>query len=355
MSTEKNSNIIGDDEYLLSNVPEVPLWNETFACLIGDPVSGLSSNFYIGSWWGRPDTLRQMIHIQLPGDRALFAKNYELRPRGGYPSAAGLSMEPIGQGQIRYSYDGPMDLRKTSEVSQNGVGSGPTVRAKFDFIFSSKLPIWDLHATDPHSDDKDVMFPGGHMEQLGKMSGSLEFDGESVTVDGGPTIRDHSRGVRDFSKHHSHIWVNAQFPSGWGFYTFIAKVPGESAEAVNAAALIRDGNVIPATLETDGMLMPGSDIWAPFDLILRPTGLEPVRIRASRLWNCFQIGMFEPADVFWGVPSGAHDHRAMWALEQSCEFESNQEAGIGHVERCNRDIVVDDKWRSMCTPEKIAR
>lgn len=355
MSEIKYRNIIADDNSLVPVVPDVPLWNETMICTSDDPVTGISSSFYIGRWWGKPTTLRQMVTFLLPGDRGLFARNYGPCPKDGPPSVAGLTMEPIGPCKIRYTYDGPMELRKQSKVAQDGVGTGPSVRVEMDFTFSSKLPIWDMHANDTHGDEGDLMFPGGHMEQLGGVSGTVKFNGETITIKDSPTIRDHSRGVRDFIRHHFHLWINCQFPSGWGFCGFRANVRGQSEPAMNTAALMKDGKVIPAMLETNGQTVPGSDIWQPFEVTLKPEGMKPIHIKVVRLWQCYHIGMYDPADVYWGAPACADDPKATWSMEQAMEVRVDGETGFGHLERCNRDIVVDDHWRSMCVPGKMDR
>ena len=280
-------------------------------------------------------------------------------PKAGYfPFRIGvmqLTMEPIGPCKIRYTYDGPMELRKQSKVAQDGVGTGPSVRVEMDFTFSSKLPIWDMHANDTHGDEGDLMFPGGHMEQLGGVSGTVKFNGETITIKDSPTIRDHSRGVRDFIRHHFHLWINCQFPSGWGFCGFRANVRGQSEPAMNTAALMKDGKVIPAMLETNGQTVPGSDIWQPFEVTLKPEGMKPIHIKVVRLWQCYHIGMYDPADVYWGAPACADDPKATWSMEQAMEVRVDGETGFGHLERCNRDIVVDDHWRSMCVPGKMDR
>lgn len=351
----KYSNVIGDDDHLVTELPGVPMWNETMAGMFNDPKTSISACLYLGRWWGEPTMLRQMIAFLLPGDRALFSKNYGRPTNPPVASAGGFTMEPLGDGRIRYSYDGPMDLRKQSEVASNGLGTGPTVRVTFEFIFSSDMPIWDLHATDPHDDHQDLMFPGGHMEQLGRISGTLSFEGETHIIDAAPTIRDHSRGVRNWSTHQSHVWINGQFPSGWGFCCFRASIVGKPGFALNSAALFKDGRIYGATIETEGLTRPGSDIWAPFDIVLKPEGLDPITITVANMWQNYQLGMFEPADLYWGVPTCGPHPKAAWSNEQSGEFRCNGEVGYGHVERCNRDIVVDAHWRSMCTPEKLAR
>jgi len=352
----KYSNIIGDDDYLVSEVPDVPLWNETLAVMFADPKTSVSALFYLGRWWGKPTTLRQMLAFLLPGDRALYIKNYGPPQQGKVPSAAGLTMEPLGDGRIHLTFDGPMELRKQSDVARYGMGTGPTVRAEVDMIFSSTMPIWDLHATDPHEEEKDLMFPGGHMEQLGKVTGTLKFDGEVVQIDQAPTVRDHSRGVRNWSTHHSHVWINGQFPSGWGFCCFRGSIVGQPGYAMNSAALFKDGKIIGATVETEGLTHPGSDIWKPFDLILKPEGQSSIKIHVANMWNCYQLGMYEPADIYFGIPTSSADSDiATWSLEQSGEFHCDGEIGFGWVERSNRDIGVDDHWRSMCTAEKISR
>ena len=61
-----------------------------------------------------------------------------------------------------------------------------------------------------------------------------------------------------------------------------------------------------------------------------------------------------PADVYFGVPTGQGDPKALWCLEQSMDIHAEGEVGAGHVERCHRDIVVDANWRGMVTPERIA-
>lgn len=356
MANSKYSNIIADDDLMVADVPDVPMWNETMAGMFTDAKTSVSALLYLGRWWGEPTTLRQMVAFMLPGDRALYAKNYGRQPEARLPSAANLTMKPLGDGRIHYTFDGPMDLRKQSDVAANGLGTGPTVRVKADIIFASDKPIWDLHATDPHDTENDLMFPGGHMEQMGKFTGYMEFEGERFEFNEAYGVRDHSRGVRNWSTHHSHVWINGQFPSGLAFNCFRASIVGQPGYALNSAVIIRDGKMTGATIETEGLTKPGSDIWAPFEIVLKPDdGSTPVTIKVTKLWNCYQLGMYEPADLHFGAPTTVADPKSAWSLEQGGELSCDGEVGYGHVERCNREIVVDDHWRAMCTPEKIAR
>lgn len=341
---------IGQDDYL-ADAPDTPLWNEAMAVMIADAATGITACLYVSRWWREPTVLRHMISIMLPGDRALFSRNYGRSPDGRLASIAGLTMQPLGDGRIRYTFDGPMDDRTQSETSQHGLGTGPTERVRFDLIFSSDLPVWELKSPGGHA---DTLFPGGHAEQLGQTNGLIHIGDETHELKDASTCRDHSRGVRNWSTHHSHVWLNAQFESGWGFCSFRSSTVGQAGYSLNAGVLFKDGESFPATIETEGLIRPGSDIWAPFDIRLVPQGHDPIEMHVARMWNCGQFGVYAPGDLYWGVPTGAPDPRAFWTLEQSGEYHALGEVGTGRVERCHSEILVDDHWRGMCTPEKIA-
>jgi hypothetical protein len=326
------------------------------AIMFGDPATGISSNIYIGRWWGEPTMLRQMLVFCLPDGRALFAKNYGRSPEGQLPSAAGLVMRPLEDGRIHCTFDGPMDLRRQSDYATHGLTSGPTVRVTIEMHFHSDFPIWDLHATDTdHDVKKNLMFPSGHMEQLGFVSGTLRFADEEYRIDKAPTVRDHSRGVRDWRTHQSHVWFNGQFPSGWGFCAFRAAIVGQEGHAMNSAALFRDGKVYPATIETDGLIVPGMDVRQPFTITLIPDGLDPIRIDVTGMFNHYVLGMHDPADLNWGVPSDPDDPATTWSNEQSAQLRCGDEIGYGHVERCNREVKLDDRWRAMFADDRLLR
>ena len=345
---------IGEDDYL-APVPDTPFWNEAMATMVADGATGISASLYISRWWGKPVIMRHMIAFLLPGNRAVFARNYGTPPDTRTPHVAGFEITPLGDGRIRYTYDGPMDLRRQSDVASYGLGSGPTVRVTFDLIFSSRLPVWDLQATHPSGHKTDPLFPGGHAEQLGQLDGIVTIDGATFELKRASTCRDHSRGVRDWSAHHSHMWLNTEFESGWGFCSFQSSVVGRPGIALNAAVLFKDGKTIPATMHTEGQLKPGDDIWRPFEIVLKPVGIDPIAIQVGDLWNCWPFGIYDPGDLYWGVPAGVPDPRAFWTTEQSGVFRVRGEIGYGRVERCNRDIIVDDLWRRSVSPDKFAR
>jgi hypothetical protein len=357
MNKEVYSNIIADDDQLTASIPDVPLWNETVMCMFEDTKTGISSLFYLGRWWGHPTTLRAMVCFMLPNDRAVFVRNYGPARDGLLPSAAGLTMTPNGDGTIHYTYKGPADIRKQSDVAKNGMGTGPSLLMEADFTFTPAFGMWDLHAMESHDhaaeEKADLMFPGGHMEQLGSMTGTVKIGDEVFRVENAYANRDHSRGVRDFIKHHSHIWIYGRFPSGWGFCSFRASTVGVPGYSMNTAVVFKDGKLFPGTIETEALHVPGSDIWKPFTFTLKANGLDPIQVNGSRLWNFYQLGMYHPSDLYWGVPTGKPNPAAYWSMEQSVDIVSSGEVGTGHIERCNRDVVVDDAWRSMCTPEKI--
>lgn len=336
--------IVGTADYLIEKIPDVPLWNETMATFFNDPVNGMTGQLYIGRWWGEPTTLRAMIAIAMPDDRIFFVRSYGRSPDPCLPSAAGLTMRPTDHGSFDFDFDGPMDLRSQAAVSRNGFGYGTTVRGTLKLRFTASFPIWEMHQDDGGGHVSDPMSPGGHKEQLGRITGTVQLGTETIHVANAYAVRDHSRGVRNYAGHTGHVWINGQFPSGWGFLALAAAVPGSTGLGFDKAIIYQDGNEMRASMKTYGAESYASNVWQPFDVDLVCDN-ETRKVQVAKFRNAFPLGLINPADPHWGVPVGMPD--ATWALEQSVELLCDGEIGFGHVERSNRAVVIDEHWRAM--------
>jgi hypothetical protein len=350
--------VLAGDEHLLETVPDVPMWSENYAFVATDPGQGITVVLSLGRWHDNPQMMRGMSVIALPDDRAIFARNFGFSPDGKTPCSGDLRIDVVEPGRVvEYVFDGPMCMQAQSAVAAHGLQPGPLRRGQLVLRFESDFPVWDLHgevSEDVPLEDRDVMFPAGHMEQQGRVSGHLAFADEEYRLNDVAATRDHSRGVRDFTRYQGHLWTQAQFPSGRQFNMFLGVAPRGSDVALTKACIFHEGRLYDAEAETDGVLSGGDDIWRPFSLTLQNDFLGEMKLQVRRLWHNFQFGFTVPADLFWGTQPYGRDADQFWAVEQSVEWECDGETGFGHLERGSRDHVVDEKWLAMSAPDLIA-
>lgn len=207
------------DECPLERRPTTPLWSENFALVFADAQSRTSALYSIGTWYHDPSVWRENLAVTLPDGRLAVTRNFGRNTKGAVVSAALSRFEIVQPDQtVRLSYDGPAWLHSLEEMLQTGLHNGKTSRITLDLTFDATAPMWDMHAA--HRADPTGIAGAMHIEQLGRVNGTLQLDGSLVDIRDAASCRDHSRGARDITNFRNHCWINGQFPSGRGFQLY---------------------------------------------------------------------------------------------------------------------------------------
>ncbi|MEO0030468.1 MAG: hypothetical protein RIS94_226 [Pseudomonadota bacterium] len=218
--------------------PDIANWSENF-CLAGfDPQSGVGFWFHMGRWRHDLTMFREMVIVRLPDGTVVAHRaigNARMAPDGpGGPHFAIRVVEP-GR-KLTYSFNGGV-MRVPARAMLDGiVGDGRRTPMTFDLTFESNADIWDLHKVGSLQD----FLPSGHIEQLGRLTGTFHIGGEAFAFDA-LVNRDHSLGARDNVDLHSHQWMQGYFENGVAFMLFDAKTRS-NGKVVFSEAIVYEGD-----------------------------------------------------------------------------------------------------------------
>jgi hypothetical protein len=241
-----------------------------------------------------------------------------------------------------------------TDLNTIGLQVGATGLVQFEFEFNSDQPIWDMHADRAQADTvwdaaANYNSPEGHIEQNGRLTGTLRCgNGEVYRIDAVAT-RDHSRGVRNLTRYKSHIWANGMFPSGRSFNIFTLKSHGFEGIAAGSSVAIVDGALhdIKLDLGSDAWLDSADRLFTPVTLRFDSDSLGRIEISTKKLINSVPLLLLFPADHYWSVPSQSRTKALTWVNEQKVNWRWDGEEGWGHMERGNsRFAATDREWLS---------
>jgi hypothetical protein len=343
------------DEFPLIPIPDQKYWGENYVVAFYDPDTGIGGMLSMGRWVIRNRLWRNMSYIALPNDRVLVSRNMGPGTDPKVPDSGVFRLEiPEPGRKLRYVFDGPMEERTMTDLNTVGLQVGATGLVQFDFEFVSDAPIWDMHAghgdaEKARSAEADFNSPDGHIEQNGRLRGTLTCgDGEIYSINAVAT-RDHSRGVRNMTRYKSHIWANGVFPSGRSFNIFSMKTQGFEGIAAGRSAAVVDGKLheIKLAADSQGWLNQPDQLFAPVTLSYESDTLGRLEISATKLINSVPLMLLFPADHYWSVPAQARAKNLTWVNEQKVVWRWDGEEGWGHMERGNaRFAATDPDWLS---------
>jgi len=342
-----------DEEYPVEVLPDRPLWGENYVLTYYDREADLGSLLSMGRWVLQPGIWRNMSYIALPNDRVLVSRNYGHSPDPRVADSGIFRLEVLEPGRrLRYTFDGPIEERTQTDLNTGGYRIGQNSPLRFELVFESELPIWDMHAAGLHEETENAAAnfnsPEGHVEQHGRISGTIVYgDGESYHLRDVPATRDHSRGIRNFTRYKGHIWGNGIFPGGRSFHIFTLKTQGFDGVATGRAAAIVNGRLhdIELASDTGGWLDAPGHLFAPFTMKFRSRTLGEFEVEAIELRSSVPLALTMPADHYWSVPTGSRVKNMTWVNEQKVIWRWDGEEGCGHIERGNsRFSATDPAW-----------
>ena len=347
------SKSIVNEEFPVESIPERPLWGENYVLTYYDRGADIGSLLSMGRWVLQPRIWRNMSYISLPNDRVLVSRNYGHSTDPRIADSGVFRLEVLEPGhRLRYVFDGPVEERTQTDLNTSGYRIGRNLPLSFELVFESDQPIWDMHAAGLHDEtenaDANFNSPEGHIEQHGRITGTIDYgDGESFRLRDVPATRDHSRGIRNFTRYKGHIWSNGIFPSGRGFHIFTLKTHGFDGVATGRAAAVVDGKLYDIELapDTGGWLDAPGQLFAPFTMKFRSKTLGNFEVDAIELRSSVPLALTMPADHYWSVPADSRTKNMTWVNEQKIIWRWDGEEGCGHIERGNsRFSSTDAAW-----------
>jgi hypothetical protein len=178
-------------------------WNESYYFSLYDKDNDILSFMRIGIKPNR--RMKELFCFFIMPDGALIGKKehegYALFPSF---SAGGLVFNIMRPEKLwRLSFNG--ELMKLS-----GATKTPTA-AFFDLVFETLNPVFDYReCVSGEKEAASKSIASEHLEQFGKITGSLSIDGKEYKING-LGERDHSWGVREWNAPKMWAWLNCQF------------------------------------------------------------------------------------------------------------------------------------------------
>ena len=265
--------------------------------------------------------------MALPDGRIAVARGFG-RNTGGAVVSASLSRYEIRAPDraVALAYDGPATCHTLEEMMQPGVGSGRTHRLRLTLDFAACAPTWDMHAA--HHADPTGIAGAMHIEQLGRVSGSVRLDGDELAIRDAVSCRDHSRGKRDISLFRNHCWINGVFPGGKGFQLYYFRMHGTDGPALSLATVIAEGAHHPAGIEHIELVDGPDDFGRDHSVVLQ-SSLGEMRIAVRQVLATLPLHMSAPFDPAFGVGRGSRGV----LFDEAVRMQCNGETGFGWCER----------------------
>lgn len=310
-------------------VLDIPNWSENFCLSSFDPKSGIGLWLHLGRWRHDLTLWRETIVVMLPDGTVTAHRGFgnALTCAAG-PGGSNFGVRVIEPGKrLDYLFSAGVRRVPNAELQTGLLADGPRERLAFKLSFSSTLPIWDLHKV---GDQQDFLGKG-HIEQLGRVSGTIEIGARKFQYNGMGN-RDHSMGARDSSTVGSHQWIQGLFDNGSGFLLYDAVIRGQAAAVFTEAVVYDNDRLYDAKLTYPWRIDDAAQATRPYSFELayeRGT----LKVDVVKFVNTAYLSYTGPNEIYVGVfPQPGK--KPLVLLEQSAQYQLNGEiSGHGHVER----------------------
>jgi hypothetical protein len=327
-------NLIEQELPLQAPFPELPHWSENY-CLAGhDPKSGIGFWLHLGRWRKDLGQWRETIIINLPDGNVIAHRSYgnALAAERG-PGGSNYCIRIVEKGRkLLYHFDGAARRVPSSRLKEGLMVDGPQERLRFELTFTSSADIWDLHKVGRKQD-----FLGtGHIEQIGRIEGSIEIAGETIAFSGKGN-RDHSMGPRDTPTLKSHQWLQGYFDNGVSFLVYDAVLRSQPKPVFCEAAVYEGDKLFDGRLTYEWRIDNAADAAKSYEFSIEYESGK-LAIRAERITATAYLSFTVPNDIYIGVyPAG---DPPLTLLEQSTILSLNGSVpGYGNFERTVPGVI----------------
>jgi hypothetical protein len=289
-------------EYPIAQIPEIPWWSENYALMAGDPEARISLFFGSGRWHGDPSVWRELICINLPDGRTIFAKGYGRNGDANGPGGAFAKLDVLDDGtRFRLTYDGPLWQGTNADLLAHGFRDGANRRGRVDLTFRGVAPIWRMSGkSEAEADIAGAL----HVEQIGEVNGTIAYDDREYRLVNAYSVRDHSRGPRQPSAYRASCWASGYCAgAGIGYHLYAMSLHGRDGGSMSNAVLIRDGALHPAEIVSVTLPESIAGVEALLRVVLRSEMGETIITASERIASTVS-GMIAPYDTVVGGRAG---------------------------------------------------
>ena len=315
-------------EDLVQPVPDgVEAWSENIFFFPFDYTQQIGIFSHMGRSFQDPHLWREVIHVLLPGGRALVSKSFGRRDDESETITGGNGLryeliEPFKRWHL--SFDGVARDTTRAALLAGASTDGRAVHLQFDLDAEFLYRPWSAATSKP----EDGGLAGGakqHFEQVARYTGTITIDGQVTELDA-KGFRDHSRGPRKFEARSGHTLLSGTFPSGLFVGMFETRAL-DGTPKFSQGFTVRDG--VPYDAEV--LRVPTyqrDDVPEDWTIVLRDDQGEELVIEGQPIDSVVQ-SIQAPNDLIQGLTGIKDEHHCI--LSPSW-LTCNGERGTGHLE-----------------------
>lgn len=289
-------------EYPAETFLDIPWWCENYALMSGDPNSRISVFYGSGRWHGDLSVWREIVAVNLPDGRTVFAKGFGRRGDDKGPGGAFAKLDVLEDGALfRLTYDGPMWQSTNAELLAHGFRDGATRRGRLDLSFRGVAPVWNMNGDSAAAAD---IAGALHVEQIGAVNGSFEFDGQTHALVDGYSIRDHSRGPRQPSAYLGSCWASGYCAgSRTGYHVYAMSLRDRDGVNMSNGVVVKGDRLYPAQVISVTVPDNLDGVQQLLRVVLRSELGDTTIVASERIANVV-TGMIAPYDTVVGGRAG---------------------------------------------------
>ncbi len=335
MNTDLTGGLDTAFEYVLTEPQTTPGMQEGINWWLWDDAGAfgmprLAAEAYAPNW----DNQQALINLIEPNRRLLrnweFGHAHKVHGPDGEASHFGCGglgfdcLEPFRRYRAKFfggAFEGTFD-----EMVQPNFKTQKLAGLSFDIEAEPIVPPWKQGTMSPEAGQRmasgaEAEFMGGErLEQLCRVKGTINFDGQERSFTGG-ALRVRRAGVRKIEGFRGHCWQSTVFPSGNAF-GYIAYPPRPDGQPSYNEGFVFLG---------EGELIPAKVIHAPWITDFRFSGEDVSLVLETANGKQYRIG----GESFGGMPSISSITAMPPLLQSIVHYEWDGEKAYGMMERSN--------------------
>ncbi len=237
-------NLKPEDDYTHELGPE-PNFNESMYFNFFDPAKSMGGFVRLGNR-ANEGRAEMTVCLYMPDGRVLFSFKRAPIDHNDAFDAGGLRFEVIEPTErLRTVYEGSvleLDDPKSMADPKSAFLESPKKKIVLDLEHRAVGPMYGK-AGDPDEQGREAenQFAKAHYEQHMGVTGTIEIDGETISIDG-YGLRDHSWGPRHWQAIESYEWLTMNFGEKLGAMISIVRRDADHVKA--GGVIMRDGELV---------------------------------------------------------------------------------------------------------------
>jgi hypothetical protein len=302
-------------------------YSENLIMMGYDPASEHSFYWHWSRMHADPDLWEGLIAIYRPGGELLVERHFGKHGNNVDVADSGhcsFTVEaPLQRWHARF--EGSAARANTVEAARDLVADSGEVSLRADLVFEGISPVFSAGAAMDNQDWGD-----GHLEQAGRVTGTIVIEGDEITLDCSTAFRDHTWGRRNYEGLDRHAWCYGIFPSGRIF--LVLEAWHDPDEHACFGFVVEDGTMVLARpVQTPDLKDPAGEP-RRFTIALE-SSVGDMTVNVEML-HAMSFHLKAPLEMPLGTDWGAERNTINVEGPTVCDW--NGERGYGWIERTNR-------------------